>query len=274
MRFKDFYTEASIRSIKPNFDIPASERIASYAKLSSTETEQLKTDGYVPFQLWPVFRNFLLNRSLASNPELDPEKTAYTPGETLHLLKDTEIAKWRKDMKSFKVPHHYEKIILVPCAKTKPWENATRGIYKDYNKLKNDHPELFFVTISEPLGIVPQTHWNDFPQYDNPGLFKDTVQRSGGLFTQDFKTHFNSEKQYKVPFDQAAYDKCIGILAQTIKGFLDNNKDRDIRSFVEDFQGVGTHSDMLTKAGFTGKRLLKRETPRNGPYSYIQKNLN
>jgi len=30
---------------------------------------------------------------------------------------------------------------------------------------------------------------------------------------------------------------------------------------------------MLTTAGFSGKRFFKRETPRNGPYGYIEKNI-
>ena len=44
-------------------------------------------------------------------------------------------------------------------------------------------------------------------------------------------------------------------------------------SFVEDFRGTSTHSDMLTKAGFTGKRLTKRGKPRSGPYGIIKKNI-
>ena len=276
MKYMDFYSnifEASIKSVKPVSNIPQAEKVKSYEKLSSTELAQLKQDGYVPYDLWPTFRKFLLDRSLASNGSLNPELTAYTPGETLHLLEQPEIAQWRERMKSFKVPVNYKKIVFVPCAKTKPWENATRGIYKDYNKLKNEKPDIFFVTISEPLGIVPQTLWGNFPQYDNPGLFKDTVQRSGGLFTRDFKTHFNVDKQYKVPFDSVAYEQSISILADTIRGFIENNRDKDMFSFVEDFHGKGTHSDMLTNAGFTGKRLLKRESPRTGPYGYIKKNI-
>jgi predicted RNA-binding protein len=163
--------------------------------------------------------------------------------------------------------------VFVPCAKTKPWENATKGIYKDYNKIRNEHPNLFLVTISEPLAIVPQTLWNNFPQYDNPGLFKDTVQRSGGLFTRDFKTNFGVDQQYKIPFDESAYNTCITILSSTIKSFIENNRHKDMISFVEDFHGTSTHSDMLTKAGFTGKRLTKREKPRGKPYDYIKKNI-
>lgn len=277
MKFKtlitNYLSEASIKSIKPSHDISDADKKKSYEKLSDTELNQLRQPGYVPYNLWPTFRKFLLDRSLASNSSLNPELTAYTPGETIHLLNNPIISSWLNNIKNYKVPDNFKKIVFVPCAKTKPWENATRGIYKDYNKLRSEHPELFFVTISEPLAIVPQTMWGNFPQYDNPGLFKDTVQRSGGLFTKDFKTHFGVDKQYKVPFDEAAYNTSIGILANTIKAFIENNRDKDMISFVEDFNGTSTHSDMLSKAGFTGKRLYKRETPREGPYKYIKHNI-
>ena len=265
--------EASIKSIRPTQNMSDDDKKKSYEKLSSTELQQLRQEGYVPYDLWPTFRQFLLDRSIASNGSLNPELTAYTPGETIHLLNNPIISGWLNDIKSFKVSDEFSKIVFVPCAKTKPWENATRGIYKDYNRVRKEHPNLFFVTISEPLAIVPQTLWNNFPQYDNPGLFKDTVQRSGGLFTRDFKTHFNVDRQYKVPFDESAYNKSIDILASTIRSFIENNRDKDMISFVEDFHGTSTHGDMLTKAGFTGKRLMKREKARSGPYDYIKKNI-
>jgi len=265
--------EASIKSIRPTQNMSDDDKKKSYEKLSSTELQQLRQESYVPYDLWPTFRQFLLDRSIASNGSLNPELTAYTPGETIHLLNNPIISGWLNDIKSFKVSDEFSKIVFVPCAKTKPWENATRGIYKDYNRVRKEHPNLFFVTISEPLAIVPQTLWNNFPQYDNPGLFKDTVQRSGGLFTRDFKTHFGVDRQYKVPFDESAYNKSIDILASTIRSFIENNRDKDMISFVEDFHGTSTHGDMLTKAGFTGKRLMKREKARSGPYDYIKKNL-
>ena len=272
---KEIVIESSIKSVVPSKlgDIPESEKNKSYEKLSDTEKKQLEEPGYVPFELWPVFRKFLLERSMASNGSLNPELTAYTPGETIHLLNNPVIQNWHNKMTTFKVSGNYKTIAFVPCAKTKPWENASRGIYKDYNKLRVEHPELFFVTISEPLGIVPMTLWGNFPQYDNPGLFKDTVQRSGGMFTRDFKKLFNSPTQLKVPFDSVAYGKCIDILAGVIKKFLVNNSDRTIKSFVEDFEGVGTHSDMLTRAGFSGQRYFKREKPRASPYDYLKKNI-
>ena len=265
--------EVTIRSIKPTQNISDDDKKRSYEKLSSTELKQLRQKGYVPYDLWPTFRQFLLDRSIASNGSLNAELTAYTPGETIHLLNNSIISAWLNDIKSFTVPNEFSKIIFVPCAKTKPWEKATRGIYKDYNRVRKEHPNLFFVTISEPLAIVPQTLWDNFPQYDNPGLFKDPVQRSGGLFTQDFKTHFDVDQQYKIPFDELAYNTCIDILASTIRSFIENNRDKDMISFVEDFHGISTHSDMLTKAGFTGKRLTKREKAHTGPYKHIKTNI-
>lgn len=271
----EILVESTIKGILPakDDDISEYEKKRSYEKLSPIELSQLNEPGYVPFSIWPVFRKFLVDRSMAGNSNLNPELTAYTPGETIHLLNHPIIKSWHRKIVSYKIEGNYKNIVFVPCGKTKPWEGATKGIYKDYNTLKKEHPELFFVTISEPLGIVPQTLWGNFPQYDNPGLFKDTVQRSGGLFTKDFQRFFNSPKQFKIPFDPTAYEKCIDILADIIKQFIHNNDDNEFISFVEDFGGIGTHSDMLTRAGFLGKRLYKRETPRSGPYNYIKQNI-
>jgi len=181
--------EGTIKGVMPSkpMDISDADKAKSYEKLTDVEKNQLNEVGYVPYDLWPVFRKFLLERSMAGNSSLNPELTAYTPGETLHLFNHPIIKTWHNKIVNYKIEGNYTKFIFVPCAKTKPWENASRGIYKDYNKLRTIHPEYFFITISEPLGIVPQTLWKNFPQYDNPGLFKDPVQRSGGLFTRDFK---------------------------------------------------------------------------------------
>ncbi len=265
--------EGSIKNIEPIYNLSDEEKKNSYLKLSETELNQLHNEEYIPYDLWPTFRNFLVKRSIAGNKQLNPDFTAYTPGETLHLLNNSVISNWLSLIKNYKVPDNFNKIIFVPCAKTKPWENATRGIYKDYNKLKNDNKNIFFVTISEPLAIVPQTFWSNFPQYDNPGLFKDSVLRSGGLFKSDFKKYFGLNKIYKIPFDTDAYNMCIDKLSNVIQIFIKNNRDKDMISFVEDFKGISTHSDMLTRAGFTGKRLLKRNVPRKGPYDYIKKSI-
>ena len=41
---------------------------------------------------WPKIRTHLVQRSLRANPALDPDLTAYTPGETLGLLARPEIS--------------------------------------------------------------------------------------------------------------------------------------------------------------------------------------
>lgn len=240
-----------------------------FEMLTPSELEQLgsQIEGsqfkYVPALKWLEFRGFLQERSLKSNPKLDLELTAYTPGETLSLLQNPKIVDWMQKIKDFKIPEQYKLIVLVPCAKTKPW-GMTRPKKSDYynafNKLKEMAEKgefsksllntIYFVTISEPLGIVPQDHWDDFPQYDNPGLFKDPVMRSG-LLTKDY-TKSPIETKHIIPFDKDAYDSAIGILGGTIRAFLENNKapGRLFVSFVEDSSGKikTTHSDMLDRA--------------------------
>lgn len=222
-----------------------------------------------------------MDRSLAANPSLDPSLTAYTPGETLHLMNMPVIRSWHDEITSYRVPDRYSIVAFVPCAKTKPWANASRGLYKSYNKIINDNRyPVYFVTVSEPLGIVPQSLWSDFPQYDNPGLFKDNVQRTGGMFKSDWQRLFGTGPQL-VPFDPAAYNKCIDMLSNVIKAFIHNNGSKRFLSFVEDRifsprnKNVGTHSDMLSRTGAIPdeNRYLKRDAPRKEPFDYVDRVL-
>lgn len=120
--------------------------------------------------------------------------------------------------------------------------------------------EIYFVTTSEPLGVVPQEFWDDFPQYDNPGLFKDPVMRAGGIFTSQYEKTPLGTKQI-IPFDDKAYYDAIGLLASEIQNFISNNaaQGRVFVSFVEDSSGKikTTHSDMLDRANI--EEILPQE---------------
>jgi hypothetical protein len=264
----------TIKSVKTKLINSFSEKelIASVNKLNLQEVAQLNTSDYPTTEEWCQLRDFLVERSLVSNPLLNPENTAYTPAETLLLMKQDVIRDWLDNIDSLRVPESAKIIAFVPCAKTKPWKNATRGLYKSYNKIiKENTDDIYFVTISEPLGIVPQNNWEDFPQYDNPGLFKDVVQRSGGLFTKDWKEHFG--KRMKMPWDQKSYDEAINILSEKISLFISNNKtkDRQFISFVGDDKTFGTHADMIKRSGAIKEscQFLKRGAPREEPYEYV-----
>jgi hypothetical protein len=284
MRIKEFIIEAakpSIKSIVPPSVISSADHAMAFAHLSEIEINQLGQPRYISKEMWPQFRKWLVERSQASNPQLDPNLTAYTPGETLALFSHPEIAKWHQEVVHYKVPPEYKMVAFVPCGKTKPWANAARGIYKSYNRIiKDQRYPVYFVTVSEPLGIVPSSLWSDFPQYDNPGLFKDDTQQSGGLFTSDWQKYFHTGKQ-KMPFDPAAYQQCIEILGNIIKKFIENNPQVQYVSFVEDkmfkvsSNNVGTHSAMLSHTGKLdpAHRYLKRAAPREEPYSYVDQSL-
>ncbi len=246
----------------------ASENEELSIELSELERGQLGQSRpgsefpYVDPGKWEAYRQYLLERSRKSNPKLDPELTAYTPGETVSLLKHPKIKEWMNKMRGFKIPEKYKLIVLVPCAKTKPW-GLTRpkksDLYNAYHRIlemanAGELPingEIYFITISEPLGVVPQDFWDEFPQYDNPGLFKDPVMRSGGLFTKDYPKTPLGKKEI-IPFDEEAYDTAINSLAGEIGAFMDNNKmpGRVFVSFVDDSSGKvkTTHSDMLDRA--------------------------
>lgn len=100
---------------------------------------------------------------------------------------------------------------------TKSWADTPQGLYRAYNRICADRPPgVFFATISEPLGIVPETRWADFPAYDNPGLFSSTVQRSG-LFTRDWPAVMRMTRR-KIPYDSAAHAQAFAILGNIVGG--------------------------------------------------------
>lgn len=72
----------SIKSVTPlsisSFNHDEVEKTLSL--LSITERSQLGSNNIPESKLWTQFRDFCLKRSLASNPSLDVELTAYTPG--------------------------------------------------------------------------------------------------------------------------------------------------------------------------------------------------
>lgn len=132
----------------------------SLSKLSNEEINQLGKDNQPTKEVWCQLRNFLVERSVVSNSKLNPEMTAYTPSETLVLMKQFEIKNWLDNVENLKIPEEVDTVMFVPCAKTKPWKNANRGIYKSYNKIIEENGNnIYFVTISEPLGVVPQNNW-------------------------------------------------------------------------------------------------------------------
>lgn len=277
-------------------------------QLSDLEKNQLGTSRpgskfpYVHPDKWSDFRKFLALKSKRSNPQLNEELTAYTPGETLKLLNHPKIKEWFNKMRNFRIPDNYKVIVLVPCAKTKPWgfdrpkRSDTYNAYHDILEMAKDgklsiNGDIYFVTISEPLGVVPQDFWDEFPQYDNPGLFKDPVMRSG-LFTSDYPNTPLGKKQI-IPFDEGAYSTAIKTLGVEIGAFMNNNKmpGRVFVSFLEDHSGKikTTHSEMLDHANMLNEQdeqvlsaehrfpkpagKTSRTTPRTTPKEHYLKYL-
>ena len=269
--------EASAKDIKLP-EVTSKEVSTYYKLLSDVEQSQLGTEGYMDKETWARHRKYMLQVSKHHNPKLDESLTAYTPGETLKLLAKPEIKAWFAKAGSFKVPNKYDVISLVPCAKTKPWAGCKRGIYKSYNKIKDEYDNIYFATISEPLGIVPMDMWSDFPQYDNPGLFKDPAQRNS-MFKSDWIRLYG--RTYKTPFDVDSYKESITILSEVINSFISTNKDIEAISFVDDKDfkegrtSVGTHSDMLNQVNVVpaDRRFKKRSAPRTEPYGQVKDTL-
>lgn len=255
--------------------------------LSVTEKKQLgsvrlRQDGtpsahpYPTPEQWPSLRGYLVERSRKANPNLDESLTGYTPGETVALLTEPAVAAWHGKEALLAVPEGYSTIVLVPCAKTKPWvgPSVSRSkLYSAYNELRAERPEIYFATISEPLGIVPMDHWASFPQYDNPGLFRDDAQQSGMTKKEWDASPFR--RWYGLPFDEQAWHQAIDQLGQVVGTFLERNQTLEVISVVDNDGGPKTtHGAMLDKAvavsGVEVTRYPKRIEARVSPLSYLR----
>jgi len=238
--------------------------------------------NYPSEEEWGKLRPYLVNRSKASNPNLDQDLTAYTPGETLTILNNPKIRAYHDRVSHFRVPDNFDTIVLVPCAKSKPWGAGCKSnFYKAYHQLMGD-PEMgkvYMATISEPLGVVPSSDWENFPQYDNPGLFDDTAMQSS-LMTKDWgKTPVGSKRI--MPFDVNSYNQSIDVLSKVIASFMKVNSDKRFVAFVDDPSGkLTTHGDMLNRAsslsGIPITRFSKK--PKTGRekgtvYPYMKSNI-
>lgn len=258
------------------------------SRLSAEERAQLGTPSnsrwHPSAKEWKEVRSFLFHKSVKRDPTLKPEMTAYTPGETLELMKQPAIRKWHEQMRHYKIPKDVMRVIFVPCAATKPWDTAHTGIYGSYNRLREEMakgkiPSAYFVTVSEPLGVVPQDEWGRFPTYDDPGLFRNDSARAGRTTTKEWLSEFG--KNFVTPFDENAYDRSIDGLSDVIADFARANAKpgREFISFVDDADGIGTHTDMLHRADakfdFMEAEDMhpKRSAPREEPYGLIKKVL-
>lgn len=255
--------------------------------LSRAERAQLgQVKGDIPYlpnlEAWARFRADLVRKSAKRNPGFfDPELAAYTPGETLGLLDHPQIKDWLDGVSNIVVPPDCKGIMLVPCAASKPWRNHANArkskLYSAYNQLIDEmeagtRPKWFFITVSEPCGLIPQDRWNDFPPYDNPGLFKDDFLRTGLVKSDWAKTFLGSK--HRLPFDQQAYDQCIDRLGEKIGAFLERQS-IPIISFVDDDIPT-THGAMLDRAlenGCEVHRHKKRNQARVSPYEYLAASL-
>ncbi len=257
--------------------------------ICETEFEQLGTlhkNGYPYIKNiddWLHLRKILLDKSAKRNPDhFDESLAAYTPGETLCLLQNPVIQDWFKKIENFQIPQDIEAVILVPCAASKPWihhKNVQKSLlYKAYNKIiddvsKKNMPNVYFLTISEPLGIVPQDHWHDFPKYDNPGLFQDDFLRTGFVKTDWLKTPFQTK--HMLPFDTFSYQACIEQLSTVIAKVL-LPIDKPIISFVDAHEHT-THGHMLNmvqdKNNIMIERHFKKGQARTSPYDFIKETI-
>jgi len=242
-------------------------------KLSDVERSQLGTTkggksakNYMSADDWIIIRDFHLRTRLKETPETNTNLCAYTPGETLKLLQHPIIKQWFSMVEKFKIPEGKEKVIFVSCAASKRWgENAKSEDYKCYNMLRKENSKIYWVTISEPLGIVPEDHWDDFPLYDNPGLFTS----QGQVQSKFWLNQMGKQASLAYPFDQSAFKECIKILGDVIKKFYEFNKqiypNLKFISAVETPSEKSTHSAMLDYSGILQQEQRYSKAPFRSP---------
>ena len=264
--------------IRPIEDFTEKEKLDILSKLSDVERAQLSTPvggksakNYMSEDDWVQIRDYSLRKALERNPETNPDLCAYTPSETLTLLNNPIIQNWFKMVTRFKIPENKKRVIFVPCAASKRWiDNPKAKNYNCINMIRGESSDTYWVTISEPLGIIPEDHWNDFPFYDNPGLFHEG---NFNLKTAEWKTLMNKDRSYAYPFDKQAKKRCIAILGGVIKSFYDFNKnlnpDLSFISAVETPSEKSTHSDMLDVSGILSKE--QRYYTASGPQTKEQR---
>jgi hypothetical protein len=258
-------------------------------KLSDVERAQLGTPrggtsarNYTSADDWIIVRDYLLRSALKRNPGTDPEFCAYTPGETLTLIHNPIVQNWFKKVENFVIPSDKEKVVFVSCAANKRWGKTTRAKeYKCYNMLRNENDKIYWVTISEPLGIIPEDYWDTFPLYDNPGLFKELGK--AGIETRIWKSLFGKDSSFYYPCDEGIKKECINILGNVIKKFYDFNKqinpNLEFISAVESASEKSTHSQMLDVSGILDKEKRffkkqdKKENPNNRTNDSIEKHF-
>lgn len=275
--FDKFYNyillEKQITIPKSIEEFSESEKENTLSKLSDFERAQLGTPrggtssrNYMSEDDWVVVRDYHLRHALKRNPGTNPELCAYTPGETLKLLSNPIIRNWFKTVETFVIPPDKEKVVFVSCAANKRWGKTTNAKeYKCYNMIRGENSKIYWVTISEPLGIIPEDYWDTFPLYDNPGLFEDLGL--AGIKTEIWKTLFGKESSFYYPFDKDAKKECINILGNVIKKFYDLNKkinpNLEFISAVELSSEKSTHSEMLDVAGILDKEKRFYKKPEN-----------
>ena len=272
---------ASVRDIKlpTHQELPDGYVALAFDRLNHEERSQLGNGSCIHPDLWPQIRYYLSLRSIYhQDGELTDEYTAFTPHETRVLLGKSIIQNWWGDMSEYNIPDKYKLIAFVPCAKTKPWLNATQGIYSSYNQIARDFPEVCLVTISEPLGVVPFTFWDSFPRYDNPGLFRGDTLRAG-MYGDEWEA-IGFPKNSRLPGDEEWRQWCLHSLADAIKAFCERNKNIPLMSFVDDepwygkiTSASGTHTEMITYAGIEVIRHTKRSVAREQPYIHMARKL-
>lgn len=137
-------------------------------------------------------------------------------------------------------PEKKDILLIYPCSTVKPYNKSRsyKRLYSHLQQLNGTREKIQVMTISEPFGLVPEEHYNNFQWYDCPGLFEWWCKKHG----QEF------DKEY--------LDKSLEILADNIGLYLSKSLEKKIYKKIIAF--VRTYSSNLAqKPDHTHRRMLE-----------------
>ncbi len=95
------------------------------------------------------------------NPNLNPKLFLPDPRDVLRALDETPVKEWLEFIAEEHVPPvENARLVFVPCAAKKPYDPPRNILHRKLIELEKEHPDLYFVAVSEPLALEPREYWN------------------------------------------------------------------------------------------------------------------
>jgi len=101
-----------------------------------------------------------LDYSLRLNPNLNPELFMPDPRIVLEKIDKRPVSEWLNFISDEYTIHKVENLILIPCSFYKPYDPPHDEFYRRINELRERVRDSKFITVSVPLALEPEEHWD------------------------------------------------------------------------------------------------------------------